>query len=144
MSWTPRQTEQQEAARAPQQAVGRQACAVELAKAKKKDNFAYRPVCFECKEVKAPKKDRQRFPKPASSLEQELKKHIAAAKDLQQQLQAALLAAQQQKWVAQEGYDVSGRPVQRPFSQCWPDLLENHDDELPGDDQRASKTPPCG
>eukprot|EP00971_Amphidinium_carterae_P048797 961711-Amphidinium_carterae.1 len=62
-----------------------------------------RPVCFKCKDVKAPKKEKPGGPapkpKPASSLEQDFKKHIAAAKDMPalQQQQIALLAAQQQK-----------------------------------------------
>eukprot|EP00971_Amphidinium_carterae_P217971 4326965-Amphidinium_carterae.1 len=63
-----------------------------------------RPVCFKCKEVKDPKKEGPGVPAPkakaSASLEGDLKKHIAAAKDspaLQTQLQTALHAVQQQK-----------------------------------------------
>eukprot|EP00971_Amphidinium_carterae_P200044 3970282-Amphidinium_carterae.1 len=68
-------------------------------------NFGYRPLCFKCKEQKPPKKDPPgvpaRNPKPASSLEQALRKQIVIAdsKDmpaLQQHLQAALAAAAQE------------------------------------------------
>eukprot|EP00971_Amphidinium_carterae_P248009 4924452-Amphidinium_carterae.1 len=67
-------------------------------------NFGYRPVCFKCKEAKAPKTDGPGVPGPpakaVASLEGDLKKHIVVAKDfpaLQSQLQTALHAVQQQK-----------------------------------------------